>query len=229
MKMTKRFAALVGAVAVVGAFQSAQAGLMVRIEGPGFDQTYTSMTSTLSASGLINGIDFTGNMARSNAPGTNLRGSLQITTITVRNDNPSEVVLKITTSDTNFSAPGVVGSPMNLGSAVGGTLLTSEVGDYVTFQSFADPDNAQPATAVATAPVTYNSTGPDLQRFSLGSSAPFVRTGQAYSMSNVLTIRLSPFAEANISGTTTTTVIPEPGALATLAPAALLLARRRRA
>lgn len=215
------------AAAVLGAAAAAQAAVILTIESGPFLQTVSGSDLVNNTSIAVPGYSLTTNVGLSNSPGNAIEGILQITTITVRNLNAADPI-KITLSATDYAAPGVGGDVLTLLSSVGGTISNNGVGLPVTFQSFADASNAQPAVATAAPLQTYMSVGGLLESFNNDVTAPFVRGVGAYSLTNVLTLNLSPGAQANISGTTIT-FIPEPAALGLLAAAAPLAMRRRRA
>jgi hypothetical protein len=184
---------------------------------------------------VIAGFGVTINVATSNSPGLPSGGSLQISSLSVENLNPGPgpAQLTIRVSDIGFTAPGGAGSQMTLSSALGGTFLHATINDSVTFQSFADPANAQPAVAVTSGPqVHLKSTAADPESFNSSVATNFLRGAGPYSLTNITTLSLSPgatFEQVNDSGTTLATLVPEPASLGIMGIGALaLLARRRR-
>ncbi len=231
-----RVAALAGA-AMLLSHGSAQAGLVldfnnnaliVTDNGPGDSDSNIGEISTVSSIGGF-GVQIT--VSEANSPGNATDGTLQIQSLDITNDNPGPATLTIRVSDNGYTLPGGAATPMLLGSAMGGTFTNAGVGDTVQFQSFADPANAQPATAVSTADLTFTnpSTSATPNSFSGNNNQPWIRGAGAYSMTSISIVTLSPNATANISGSTTaTTTVPEPifGAAGLLAVG--LLGRRRR-
>jgi len=227
--------AAVALAAVVVPQRSANAALQLILDGG------TSNQLTINDNGLGDGSSLTGtieniqsnyggfaisvNVANSNSPGTATSGVLAIETLDVTNNNSVPATLTILTSDTNFTQPGGPLSLMNLQSSVSGTTSGAGATDNLTFQSFSDPANGQPATAVSTAKQSltlspsFNNTVN--QSWSLGAG------GGPYSLANYITLTLSGNATANITGITTATV-PEPTFGVIPAIALGLLARRRR-
>jgi hypothetical protein len=169
-----------------------------------------------------NAFNFTINVVQSNAPGTAELAKLETTVIAVPLGvpfGPPAETITLASSDDAFALPGTPGDLLTLISRVGGTM-TQTVGGTVSFHSSATPN------PVSTVPLTYTSTTPVDDSFSSGNSAPFFRTATPYTLSNTLQFTLVKGGSANISATTT--VIPEPGALAALPVAGLALLRRRR-
>jgi hypothetical protein len=189
------------------------------------DPTAGRIINTTNVAGF--GITIT--VAQSNSPGSGAAGILQIQSLDVQNLNPNPATLIIRASDTNYTAPGAASSPMLLGSAVGGTFTNAAIGDDVTFQSFADPANGQPAGPVSTPNlVFFKSTLASTESFSGSNSSPWIRGAGPYSLTDVATMSLSAGGQMNLSGTTTATaVVPEPASLGFFLGLGLLAARRR--
>jgi hypothetical protein len=216
------------AAVVLAASASAQAAVVLTLESGAFSSTVSGASLANNTSIAINGYTLSTNVGVSNSPGTPAEGVLQITTISIRNSGSADP-LKITLSAVDYDAPGSPGDEISLLSSVGGTITGNAPGLPITFQSFADPNNAQPATAVAAPLQTYISTGALLESFSNDVTTSFARSlSSDYSLANVLVLTLAPGAQANISGTTVT-FVPEPAALGLLAAALPMVARRRRA
>jgi len=215
--------------------QSAQAALILDIQsggtvindnGPGdSDLTVGRIINTTSVGGF--GIAIT--VGTSNSPGNPFAGILQIQSLDIQNNNPNQGTLILKLSDTNFALPGGAGTPMRLESDVGGTFTQCALGDNLTFQSFADPANAQPATAVSTPALlfTRTSAGTVAESFSGSNATNFVRNATPYSLANTLTVALSAGGQMNVSGTTSATIVPEPAALSLSALAGFALCRRK--
>jgi hypothetical protein len=169
-------------------------------------------------------------VAGSNSPGTPAAGVLQVTSLDIQNMNPAQAALVIAVSDTNYTLPGMPGDNMLLQSAVGGTFTLSALNDAMTFQSFVDPANAQPATALNTPALLFFKTNPLLgtEPFNGGNSIPWMRGAGPYSLTNITTVVLSNSAQMNMSGTTI--AIPEPAvaSLGMLGLSAMMALRRRR-
>lgn len=190
------------------------------------DPTVGSIINSTIVAGF--GVSIT--VATSNSPGTPAAGILQVTSLGVQNLNASVGTLLVRVSDTNFTLPGGPLSAMNLESSVGGTFTLSPVGDLVNFQSFADPANLQPATAVLTPAQLFIKSAPGLttESFNSTNNVGWSRGAGAYSLTNITTIMLSPGGQMNVSGTTVATAVPEPGTAVLLGLAIPLLLSRRR-
>lgn len=203
-----------------------QAAVILTVESGSFTQTVSGTDLVNNTSIAVPGYSLTTNIGLSNSPGTPSEGFLQVTTISVRNLGTASP-LTITLTGTDYSLPGGPGDTLILLSSVGGTISNNGVGVPVTFQSFADATNAAPAVQVAAPLQTYASAGGTLESFNNDVTTTFTRGSGSYSLSSVLTLHLSPGAQANISGTTIT-FIPEPATLGLLAAVAPLATRRRR-
>ena len=176
---------------------------------------------------VVAGFGIAISVAASNSPGTPTAGLLQISSLLIENQAAGTGVLTITTSDTNYFLP--TGPLMSLDSDVGGTFsIGSAIGNSVSFQSFADPNNAQPAGPVSTPPMNFfKSTSATTESFSGSNSVNWVRNAGPYSLTNVAVVTLAAGGQVNLSGTTT--AVPEPtSALALAAMSAGLLGLRRR-
>ena len=178
-------------------------------------------------------------VATSNSPGSGSGGLLQITSLDIRNTSPGSSTLVIKLGDIDFTVPGSPGSFIQLDSSVGGTFVFGHVGDTASFQSFADPANGLlNLSAASTAPLPFTRSTTFLtEAFSGFNDAVFVKGG-LYSLSNVITTSLSSGGQLNISGTTETVLVPDPGtgtvivpepaSLSLLGLGSLLILRRRR-
>jgi len=182
-------------------------------------------TSTVAGFGVAVSI------AQSTSPGSSSAGIVSISSLQIANLNTARATLTITTSDTNFTSPGGAASPMSLDSDIGATFAASSaVGDSLTFRSFADPANAQPAAAASTALLTFTKANVGAtESFNGSNQASFTRGAGAYSLANTATVSLSPGAQLNLSGITTATLVPEPASLAVLGVLASAFVTRRRA
>jgi hypothetical protein len=195
--------------------------------GPGdSDPALGRITNT----SIVGGFGIAISIAASNSPGTSTAGLLQISSLLIENQGSGTGSLTITTSDTGYTAPGGGGSSMSLENDIGGTFsIGSAVGNTVTFRSFADPTNGQPAGSVSTPSLVFlKSTTSTTESFSGSNSVNWIRGGGPYSLTNVATVTLAAGGQINLSGTTT--VVPEPTsvvALGALSAAAFGLRRRR--
>ena len=176
---------------------------------------------------IVAGFGIAISVAASNSPGTPTAGLLQISSLLIENQAAGTGVLTITTSDTDYVLP--VGPFMTLDSDIGGTFsIGSAVGNSVTFESFADPNNGQPANAVSTPLLAFvKATSATTESFSGSTSANWFKGGPFYSLANRAVVTLAAGGQVNLSGTTT--AVPEPtSALALAAMSAGLLGLRRR-
>jgi len=182
---------------------------------------------------VVAGFGISISIAASNSPGTATAGLLQISSLVIENQTPSPGTLTITTSDTNYTLPGGAGTPMTLENDIGGTFaLGSAVGNTVSFRSFADPANSQPAGPVSTPALTFiKATTNTTESFSGSNQAAWTRAAGPYSLANQAVITLASGGQVNISGTTTAEAVPEPASLALISAVAgaLLVGRRRNA
>ena len=228
--------------------RSANASLMITFTSGASTVTVTDQETSpvLDASPTVGEIITTTNVgtfgvqitvAVSNSPGSSSAGTLQITSLDITNStNVGQQTLSILTSDTGYALPGNPPLSMNLNSAFTGTFGSgSQPTDNASFQSFADPNNGQPATANPTGPLSFSyptTEAPNFTSFSGNNNVSWSRLATPYSLSDLTTVTLSPGASINITGTTTATAVspsvPEPTLGVVPALALGLLARRRR-
>lgn len=223
------------AAAIAASASLAHAGLMqltMTAGGPAVNVVDNGAGDNDPTVGIINTTQTVGSFVGvisvgvSNSPGNAIDGgTLQTTSLILSNVGIAPGILTLTLSDTNYTAP--AGGPFNLDSSIGGTLFHSAVGDSVSFQSFYDPANSPVAGPFFTPIQTYNSTGPDNQSFNDTKDANPLPPSALYSLANQTVIVLSPGGQANVSGTTTISAVPEPATLGTLGLALLGLAGRR--
>jgi hypothetical protein len=235
MRHQKWIAVLAIAVAL-GAVPAARAALMLDLQsgstvitdnGPGdSDPTIGRIINT----SVVAGFGITITVGQSNSPGTSSAGILQIQSLDIQNLNPNPATLIIKLSDTDFTLPGGTGDTLRVDSSVGGTFTQANLGDSVIFQSFADPANAQPAVEVPTPAMLFDKLDPTLftESFSGSDFVTFVRGAEPYSLSNETIVNLSANAQINISGTTTSTPVPEPSVASLILVAGAMVLRRRR-
>jgi hypothetical protein len=225
-------AAAVALAAIALPQRSANAALVLVLDGGttnqdtildnGIGDTANTITGTIVNTQVnYGGFSIAVSTANSNSFGTSASGNISVSTLVVTNNNSVPATITLLTSDTGFTSPGSSGSLMNLVSSVSGT--SSGGGGTVSFQSFADPANAQPATAVSTAVQTLAIT----PSFNNTVNTSFTRGSGAYSLADFLSVTLAGGATATITGATTASV-PEPTFGIVPALALGLLARRRR-
>ena len=231
----KVLAAAAMAVGMLGAAAASQAALILDINngatvvndnGAGdSDPAVGRISNTTSPAGYSVVI----NLATSNSPGTASAGLLQINSLDVQNGaNPANLNIRI--SDTDYTAPGGAGSPMLLQSSLTGSFVQAGLGDSVSFQSFTDPANAQPASAIASPLLTFTKSLPLVtEPFSGTNLTNWVRGAGAYSLASDIDLTLSANGQLQLTGTTNVTVVPEPATLGFFAAGALGLIARRRA
>lgn len=190
---------------------------------PGVDQNLAP--GSITYYGSIGDFSITSAFGYSNKPGTPNKANLQINSLNIRNSASGLRTLTVTLEDTDFTSPG--SGPLQLDSALAGTIIQATSGDSVTFQSYADPDNTQGGTAITTglqSALISSSALMDLGTTEL--SIPFTAHG-VFSVKNVIQITLAPEDEVNIAGTTKVVqAIPEPASAALLAVAGLAVLRR---
>lgn len=227
-----------GLAALAGFAPAAKAALIVDFggaapavtdNGPG-DSDLTS--GRIISNTVVAGFGVSITVAASNSPGTSSVGVLNVQTLNIQNLGGATASLTVRVSDNNYTAPGAIGWLMDLASSAGGTFTGGNVGDSLSFQSFADGTNAQPATAFAmpVQPFSKLTTLPT-ESFDNTITAQFTR-GAAYSLTNITSVTLSAGAQASFSGNTTATAaeppVPEPTGVAALLLGGLLATRRRR-
>lgn len=235
--LTSRTAVLAGAAiaSAVGFSASAHGALMVAFNGGspvtdnGAGDTDASVGRIITTQ-VVGGFGVSVVIANSNSPGAANGGVIQVSSLSIQNLSATPASLGIRVSDTGFTNPGTSGTPMTLTSSWGGTFTNAAVGNTASFQSFADPANAQPANVNPTAMLnaTKSNAGLITESFDGVNSTGFVHGAGAYSLSNSISVTLASGGQANISGTTAATVTPEPLSLTALAGGAALLIRRRR-
>jgi hypothetical protein len=234
MHSMRFLAVLAGACAVGLVATSARAALILNINNGAIvvtdngagdsDPTVGRISNTTTSAA---GYSLAISLATSNSPGSATAGLIQLNSLDVHNATGTSP-LDIRVSDTNFTSPGGAGG-MLLGSSIGGTFTGAAVGDSVQFQSFADPANGQPASAVSSANLTFTKAGTlPSDPFNGQNVTAWTRGAGAYSLADHVIINLSANGQVQISGATNATV-PEPAVLSTLALGSLgLVARRRR-
>jgi len=237
ISMSQRFGLIAAAAVGVAAFAlPARAALIVTLNGTttitdggagDTDPTSGQIIANTNVAGF--GVAIT--VAKSNSPGASGLGLLEISSLDVRNNNTGNATLTINVSDNNYTTPaGAAGSAMKLESTASGNMTSAAVGNTVSFQSFVDPANGQP-TALNPSPLqTFTKANPALtsEPFAGSVNSAWTRGAGAYSLTSVTTLSLAPNAQAQTSGTTAASLVPEPTALALLLAAAPLVARRRR-
>jgi len=221
-------------LALVGLASNSSGALVLNLNGTTFitdngagdsDPVIGRINNTSTIGGF--GVAIT--IVSSNSPGDPNAGSLQVTSLDLINNNATSASLTIQTSDTNFSLPGGAGTPMRLDNSAGGTFTNSAIGNTLSYQSFADPLNGQPASAIASPVAAFTkSTAAFTEPFSGLTSTNWARAANPYSLSSLLSMSLSPGAQMNFSGTTAAVSVPEPGTVALVAVATTSLALRRR-
>jgi hypothetical protein len=149
--------------------------------------------------------------AKSNSAfdGPNVYSELDIKSFSVTNLTGSQQTLTLTLSDVGFD-PNSGERPLTVYNSASGTFSQLSTGT-LSFQTFAYDGSAYFQTgpgAVATAPVILT---PAASGYT--TTAPFSPQGSQFSLTNVMTITLDPYAE--LSGFSGVSLVhaPEPGAL----------------
>jgi len=237
MHVTRRgglLAAPVLALALSGLGSTSSAALILTLNGTVFVTDNGAgdsdpVVGRINNTSIIGGFGVAITIVSSNSPGNPSIGSLQVTSLALTNNNATNASLSVQTSDTNFALPGGPLTPMRLDNSAGGTFTSGVIGDSVTFQSFADPFNGQPAAATSSPLGTFSkSTLAATEAFGGTTFANWSRGAGPYSLSNTLTMTLTPGATMNFSGTTAAVAVPEPVSVAFLAGPLATLALRRR-
>jgi PEP-CTERM motif len=235
--------ALTAAAVLAGSIRSADAALMITLGTPGSTTVSVTDNGVGDNDPVVGQIGFTGSIGQfstvitagtSNSPGANGLAILQTHTISVSNSSATAAVLTFTMGDTGFTTP--AGAGLSLGSSFAGTFLSATPGAIVSFQSYADPSNAQFGKTVTSglhsATQLTGSFAP-MSFITADRSATFTSTG-GYSLTDVTTISLSSNAQANVSGTTSVVAgggagTPEPASLGILGMGVVgLMGLRRR-
>lgn len=225
--------ALVGSAANAALVLTLQSGadpaIVIPDNGPGdSNAALGTINNATFAIGPFQGVITVGS---SNSPGTVADGgTLQITSLVLKNIGNVAGTLSLSLSDTSYSLP-ITGPYVD--SSLGGTVVGGAAGDSISFQSFYDPANGQPAAAFNTPLQTYASTGTILQSYSSTVFAPpFPAPAPLYGLANLTQISLSPGGEINFSGTTTASAtpradFPEPASFGLIGVGLAALAARR--
>ena len=189
------------------------------------------IVSTSTANGFLYSIT----ASASNSPGSATNGAVQISLVGARNSgaaNPATLTIGI--SDTSFTLPGSTGTPLVIAGAMSGSITGGAIGDGLTYQGATDPTNVQPPTAITSALQSFTkSTGIPVDTFSSTSpNTPFTHGATPYSLGGTLTVTLSPNAQITATGSTISSLAPEPGSIMVAACGLLGMgyrSRRRRA
>jgi hypothetical protein len=239
--------AAIGLAATAIPQHSANAALMLTLTSGSSSITITDqgVNDQSSTPGIIqyntssfDGLNLSISLAESNSPGTT-EGTLSITSLDISSSTASQAnpaTLTLLASDTGYTMPGTGGSSMDLSSEIGGAFSNPAPGNQITFQSYVDPTNQQPASAdiannVSTPLQTFNN---PTNSFDNTVHAPWTRGAGPYSLSDYMTIAIAaPGDYDNDTGITTaslsTSSLPDPsmGVIPVLAMG--LLVRRRNA
>jgi PEP-CTERM motif len=173
-----------------------------------------SGTSASHSSSSFGGFLITMVTDSSNQPGdptgTVLAGSSNV----LLNLTGSTKTIWITIGDTGFTTP-VTPGPIDVTSAVGGSVLKGTAANAMTFQSYVNPSDGQNATTGFTAgpqlPAGLTMTGDSYQN-SLSSTISSLSAG--YSITETFKITLGAHGSLNFSTSTTlTSSVPEPSGL----------------
>jgi hypothetical protein len=156
---------------------------------------------------------------------------LEIGALNITNTANAERTLTISLSDTGYTFPGGVGSPLILFSTAAGTI--SNRGGTVTFQSFADASNVEFGLGFGTDQLVFvNPPRSTATPFSGQTSRGGFTASGAFSLTNITTITLPAGGDLNSFSGKTELIIPAPGGLVLLLSGVPLIGlcwlRRRR-
>jgi hypothetical protein len=167
------------------------------------------------------------------------QATFQNETLQITNTGASGKTLTISMTDTGFTYPNPIGRPLDVTSAVNGTLFGLQAGNKVTFQSFMDVNNAEfgkTQTSGVQGPFAYNgdtnTTIGALDQYWFGGTQATTHgtfawdpsINPAYSITSQFVLTLAAGAAANLSGTTSLTATPEPGTVVMAAAGIPLIA-----
>ncbi len=225
----------VAVVAALMAGKPANGALMLIASEPGFapvTATEVGNTDQVILSGPVG--DFTTNIVigftNLGSPNSSI-AQLQVQSLDVENNSGQggTKTLTVTLEETTpFTFPGTASSVDLVTSALGGTVTPSSVGDSISFESFAIPATG-PAVAAGPATYTFATANTGTMSFQVPTTSVTFTQSPSYSLEDVGSISLAGGETANISGTTTVSVVPEPASIGLIAGTALAgLARRRR-
>jgi hypothetical protein len=210
-------AAVVG-ILVMGMATPARADLEIQIAtslgGPYTTEASAASGGTASTSSALTfgGITFNTLETSSNSPGTTSLSKLLGATLDAINNTGTAQTVYIKLGDTGFTSP-VAPPPVGVNSHIGGSVVTSNAGNALTFQSYIDGANGQNSlTGFTTGAQNPAITSGSFSNDAFGS---ITTLSSPYSITELLILTLGANGgEINFSSNTTLTPTPEPSTMA---------------
>jgi len=226
--------AALGAILALGIATPARADLEIQLSTDGVNFTevaFATSGGTASYTNTFGNITFNTLETSSNSPGTADLSKVLGATLDAINNTSSAQTIYIKLGDTGFTSP-TAPPPILVNSHIGGSVVGSNAGNALTFQSYVDPNNGQ-NTTLGTTPGTQT-LGVTTGSFSNDAYATIDTLGSPYSITEELVLTLGASGgELNFSSNTTLTPLPEPSAMAIAGLGALCMIgyglRRRKA
>lgn len=205
----KKFLLIVCVVALALWSSPASASMVLTLtSSTGPTVTVNTIANLVNYSGPVGGFTVSLVAGTSNIPGDADSGTLDLTSLVVKNNNPSLATLTINLTGLDFALPAASpGSFMAL-SLSGSESTNHTTGNSITIKGYADPGNGggllNPTGDCFMAITTNNSCGVEF--------ATWTRALSPYSLSLVSAITLAAGQDVNTTGNLATTV-PEPGSM----------------
>jgi len=222
------FGALAG-IALWGPVGAVQGGPLTATNIKVFDDGVPVAVITAVSGGAAGGwtVDFTGAASAhfkiimgqgfSSQPNSGGTGTLDISSLAVRNISKGRHTLTIELSDIGFTASG---SAVILSSSASGAFANSKAGDTATFQSWADASNTlfgMPGTTTGVQTATSAGGLTSAAVFTPATPTTVVPISGPFSLTNEFNVTLSPNASVSLDGVTSVAPVPEPATFLLLA------------